>query len=267
MTTMINSILSVLLLITLFIPGESIGENIYKWKDEDGSLHFSNYIPERSNFAKGKLEGNKLDDFSNTITNNSRNAQPSTKIPLEHTVRSIFTITNGKSLGTGFFISSNGYAITCRHIIDENRDHIAILDDHKEYPVGIIATSAENDLALILVIAPFDTPFLKIRNPDTLRIDEQVYTVGSSLDRQTDIADGHFKGFRMREDTGDRVLQFSAPVDPGNSGSPLMDRNGRVVGIVSWKIVSKKGVPVFGLGFAVPSYHLLEEYGAFKGLY
>lgn len=264
---MIKGILWGLILITLFLPRESNGENIYKWKSEDGSLHFSNYLPEGIGKTKEKIDKNGLTNFFNSRINDSKKKHPAINPPLEHSVNSIFTLKNGKSIGTGFFISPKGYAITCKHIIEKTRDHIAILENHKEYPVGIIATSSENDLALIMVIAQFETPYLTIRDPNTVQIDEQVYTVGSSLNLQTDIADGRFKGFRVREDTGDKVLQFSALVNAGNSGSPLMDSNGRVIGVVSWKIISQKGVPAFGLGFAVPSHYILEEYGTFREIF
>ena len=77
---------------------------------------------------------------------------------------------------------------------------------------------------------------------------------------------GYYNGrdfYRDKENTAtkDNVVQFSAPINPGNSGGPLVDEKGKVIGVVSWKIVSQNGVPVSGVGFAVPSDYLVGEYG------
>ena len=89
---------------------------------------------------------------------------------------------------------------------------------------------------------------------------EKVYAVGSSAGFQSTITDGLFTGLRKQMTTQQRTIQFSAPVNPGNSGGPLIDENGKVIGAVSWKLLSNNGVPVTAIGFAVPSDYILDEY-------
>ncbi|MFC1867572.1 S1C family serine protease, partial [Thermodesulfobacteriota bacterium] len=158
---------------------------------------------------------------------------------------------------------SNGYAVTCKHVIEEGPNHIAILNDRNEFPIGIISTSDIHDLALILVITSPTTPYLTLRDPLTMTPGDRVFAIGSSIGLQATVTDGIFSGLRRKLPTEDRVVQFSAPINPGNSGGPLIDEKGNVIGVVSWKMISNKGIPVTGVGFAIPSGYLIEEYGAY----
>mgnify|MGYP000029008481 CR=1 FL=1 len=77
------------------------------------------------------------------------------------------------------------------------------------------------------------------------------------------VTDGVFTGFRTVEAAKGSFIQFSAPLNPGNSGGPLVDESGAVVGVVSLKFLSQQGMPVSGVGFAVPSAQIKEEYGTY----
>ena len=171
-----------------------------------------------------------------------------------------FSIKGDQNLGTAFFISSNGYAITCKHVLENDQNHIAILNDGSMYPIGIISISEKYDLALIMVIVYNKTPYLSIRDYFTVTPGERVYAIGSSLEFQANITEGVFTGLRENVSTKDNVIQFSCPTNPGNSGGPLVDEQGDLIGVVSWKIVSQNGIPVKGLGFAIPSDYMVKEY-------
>jgi S1-C subfamily serine protease len=80
---------------------------------------------------------------------------------------------------------------------------------------------------------------------------------------QATVTDGVFTGLRMPESSDHKVIQFSAPINPGNSGGPLLDEDGKVVGVVSSKYLMRDGVPLEGLGFALPSNTILETFAAF----
>ena len=89
---------------------------------------------------------------------------------------------------------------------------------------------------------------------------DKVYAVGSSVGLHSTITDGLFTGLRKQMPAEKRAVQFSAPVNPGNSGGPLIDEGGKVIGAVSWKLLSNNGLPVDGIGFAVPADYILGEY-------
>jgi S1-C subfamily serine protease len=227
---------------TILLYVDAKAGKLYKWIDEKGVTHFSDRVPEGALKLQEQIKEEDLTD-----------------IPLSKDLSDPLP----EGLGTGFFISSNGYAITCRHVIEEDRDHTAIMNDRSEFPIGVIATSDKYDLALILVITSRKTPYLITRDTLAMRPGERVFAVGSSVGLQSTVTDGVFTGLREKMSMGDRVIQFSAPINPGNSGGPLIDEEGRVIGVISWKILSKSGVSVTGLGFAVPSGYLVEEFGAY----
>ena len=243
---------------------DAMGGKLYKWVDEEGIAHFSDRIPFSPELSEDLIHEEEVKEADPIEPHEERGSvQPIN--PIEFLARCTFTIKGAQNIGTGFFISSNGYAVTCKHVVEEDQDHIAVLNDQKEFPIGVISVSDSHDLALIMVITSQKTPYPSFRDPITMDPGEQVFAIGSSAGLHATVTDGVFTALRKKMPTEDRVIQFSAPINPGNSGGPLIDGEGKVVGVVSWKIVSNKGVPVSGLGFAVPSEYLFEEYGAYMG--
>jgi serine protease Do len=198
--------------------------------------------------SSGNISGKKLYNYT------------SQENPIKKSLEAAFIIKGDQNLGTAFFISSNGYAITCKHVLENDQNHIAILNDGSRYPIGIISINEKYDLALIMVIVYKKTPYLSIRNSFTVTPGERVFAIGSSLELQTNITEGVFTGLRENISTKDNVIQFSCPTNPGNSGGPLVDEQGDLIGVVSWKIVSQNGIPVTGFGFAIPSDYMAKEY-------
>ena len=260
-----------LILFIFFLSGFncSIAGEIYKWVDENGKVHFSDRAPGNKDVKPDIILQNESVRLEDTVTISEKppKKHPEKHLnPLEYTTESTFTIKGAKSIGTGFFISPDGYAITCKHVIEDNGSYTAVLHNQEEYPISVVSTSNEYDLALILVSTIKKTPYLEFRDPFSIKPGEKVYAVGSSAGFQSTITDGLFTGLRKQAPTEKRTVQFSAPVNPGNSGGPLIDKDGKVIGAVSWKILSNKGVPVTGIGFAVPSDYILGEYrGYIKG--
>ncbi|MFC1495371.1 trypsin-like peptidase domain-containing protein [Thermodesulfobacteriota bacterium] len=233
----------------------------YKWTDEEGVVHFSDRLTDINNSSYEIIPDNKQGDTNRKKPVKSVAPPPElNKNPIEYATDCTFTVKGKKNIGTGFFISPNGYAITCKHVIENGPSHTAVLNNNEEYPIGVISISSEYDIALILVTTIKKTPFLKFRDPFTLKPGEKVYAVGSSIGLQSTVTDGLFSGQRKKMATEQRTIQFSAPVNPGNSGGPLIDKDGKVIGAISWKLLSNKGIPVTGIGFAVPSDYILKEY-------
>ncbi|MBN2063081.1 MAG: trypsin-like peptidase domain-containing protein [Deltaproteobacteria bacterium] len=255
--------LLIITIVTSVSASEVSGERLYGWVGERGVAHYSEKTQGRHNLVREIPEGINLAGFQTRDNDLESAVNPVLNNHLRDVARSTFTIKNGKNSGTGFFISSKGYAVTCRHVVKEGREHIAVLHDQSEYPVGVISASENYDLALIMVLTPLNNPFLHIRDSLLLNPGDKIYVVKGSRGLQSEIIAGVYTGMRKKEDTGDNVLQFSAPVTPGNSGGPLVNINGEVAGVVSWKIVSKKGLPVYDEVFAVPSKYVLEEYAKY----
>jgi S1-C subfamily serine protease len=234
---------------------------IYKWVDERGVVHFSDRWPDLSESSQAIVEERELttqDEKENKVESETKALARS---PIEHVANCTFTIKSSNKVGTGFLISSTGHAATCRHVIEESGELIAFMSDQKEYRITVITSSSRFDLALIQVMIPQKTSFLSLRDADDLVPGERLFAVGASAGLQATVTDGVFTAFRNVDASRSELIQFSAPVNPGNSGGPLVDENGKVVGVVSQKFLAQQGIPISGVGFAVPSTQLKEEYG------
>jgi len=257
-----GNILMQLLFLFSLADSYALGAEFYKWVGKDGVVHFSDRIPEDADTTSENLQKKVIKDSVLPTEQKPAGSPVSLQSdnPIKTTIDSTFSIKGDHGLGTGFFISSNGYAITCKHVLDGNDNLKAIMNDGNEYPIGVISVNDRYDLALIMVIIYKKTSYIAVRDPLTMTPGDRIFAVGNSLGLQATITDGIFTGVRQDTSTKDNVVQFSAPINPGNSGGPLIDDKGKVIGVVSWKIVSQHGVPVSGVGFAVPSNYISKEY-------
>jgi serine protease Do len=141
------------------------------------------------------------------------------------------------SQGTGFVISPSGHVITCAHIVGEEKGATLRIAGVR-YEADVVRTDKDRDLAL-LKIRPGHAvafPALSFRKQRALHIGEDVATIGFPLSNVLGNSARYTKG-TVSATTGykddARQVQFSAQIQPGNSGGPLFDNNGRVVGVVS----------------------------------
>ncbi len=156
--------------------------------------------------------------------------------------------------GTGFFISSDGYIVTNNHMV-ENAENVTVTTlDEKEYKAKIVGTDSNTDLAL-LKVDDKNLPFAELGDSEKLRVGEWVLAIGnpwgfehtvtagivSSKGRQLGIPDVPYQDY----------IQTDAAINRGNSGGPLVNMQGEVVGITS-NIISPSGGSI-GIGFAIPS--------------
>lgn len=248
-------------ILCVFSGAPALAGKIYKWVDERGVVHFSDHRPDLSDGTQPTVEEREVSNQDETANKVQHESKPAARSPIEHVANCTFTIKSAEKVGTGFLISSRGYAATCRHVIEGSAELIALMSDQKEYPITVIASSNRFDLAVIQIMAPQRTPFLSLRDVDDLVPGERLFVVGASAGLQATVTDGVFTAFRKIDATPSDLIQFSAPVNPGNSGGPLVDESGKVVGVVSQKFMVQQGVPISGVGFAVPSSDLKEEYG------
>ena len=229
----------------VFVSGEL---NRDKWTDKNGVVHFSDRRPENLDNLKGQVEQR---DLTTAVPGDSRLDFPEKKTapvtapvnPVAQAMNATFTIKGTENLGTGFFISSTGYAVTCRHVVEMGSGYSAILNDQSELPLQIVSMSDKYDLALIMVVNYQTITRLTPRDSDSITPGERLFAIGSSAGLQSTVTDGVYTGFRSLRSTDEKVIQFSAPINQGNSGGPLIDEKGQFVGVVSWKYMSRGGYP------------------------
>ena len=153
------------------------------------------------------------------------------------------------SVGSGFIISEDGYIITNNHVIDKASKIIVTLNDGKELTAEVVGTDERTDLALLKVQADGLKP-LTIGGSDDLQKGQWVLAIGSPFGLDSTVTAGIVSA--INRDTGDYLpfIQTDVAVNPGNSGGPLIDLSGKVVGVNS-QIISRSG-GFMGISLSIP---------------
>ena len=164
---------------------------------------------------------------------------------------------SGFSSGTGFFISADGYVITNYHVIEGGTDVTVTTHDDQEYPAEIIGYEENNDLA-VLKVEGENLPYAVIGSSTDLQVGDQVVAIGNVLSTfASSLTVGYVSGVDRVVDTDGvamNMIQTDVAINSGNSGGPLFNMQGEVVGITTAKFSgqSSSGVSIEGIGFAIP---------------
>lgn len=150
-----------------------------------------------------------------------RNVQPA--------IVSLFTPLN---TGTGFFISKDGILITSEHVVHGAEDVVVVTSTGQQLAIEKIHRCDERIDYCILQVATTDASFLPIAATESYAAGDTVATVGSANGLRYSVSTGTLSAVREYDNIGP-VLQFTAPISPGNSGGPLLNMNGEVLGIIT----------------------------------
>lgn len=160
--------------------------------------------------------------------------------------------------GSGFVISADGYILTNYHVIDGVSDITVTFSDGTSYDATLVGGEEENDIAVLKIDATGLRPVV-LGNSDALQVGEPVYAIGNPLGELTFTFTGGFvsakdRSITMSDGTIMNMIQTDAAINSGNSGGPLFDQYGQVVGIVSAKYSgsSSSEATIEGIGFAIP---------------
>ncbi|OGZ70430.1 MAG: hypothetical protein A2644_01730 [Candidatus Zambryskibacteria bacterium RIFCSPHIGHO2_01_FULL_39_63] len=160
--------------------------------------------------------------------------------------------------GSGFIISKDGYVLTSNHVVaDTTADYTVIVDPKHKYPAKVLSRNPINDIA-VLRIEGRAFPFIDLADSNKIQIGEEVVAIGNALGEFTDtISAGIVSGLsryitafggmdhQMQNLRG--LIQTDAAINPGNSGGPLVNMEGRVIGINTAMIMGAQNI-----GFAIP---------------
>lgn len=171
------------------------------------------------------------------------------------------TVKNAVS-GSGFVISSNdtsSYILTNYHVIDRVTDITVFFSDGKSYDATLVGGEEENDIAVLKIEQGGLRPVV-LGDSDAINVGENVYAIGNPLGELTFTFTGGYvsskdRAVTMSDGTVINMIQTDTAINSGNSGGPLFDKYGQVVGIVSAKLSSSGSsseASVEGLGFAIP---------------
>lgn len=183
-----------------------------------------------------------------------------------------------QSFGSGFIISQDGYVVSNYHVVEGAEKLTVITYDEQEYEAQLIGSDATNDIALLKIEAQ-GLSCVTIGSSDALAVGDQVAAVGNPLGELTSTLTVGYVSAKDRIVTTDgstiNMLQTDAAINSGNSGGPLFNMKGEVVGITTAKYsgTSSSGATIEGIGFAIPIddvYTMLEDlrdYGYITGAY
>jgi serine protease Do len=156
-----------------------------------------------------------------------------------------------QSLGSGFIISADGYILTNAHVVEGAEEVNVKLTDKREFKAKVIGTDRRTDVALIKIDAS-GLPTVRFGDPNRLKVGEWVVAIGSPFGFENTVTAGivSAKGRSLPQENFVPFIQTDVAVNPGNSGGPLFNLRGEVVGINS-QIYSRTG-GFMGLSFAIP---------------
>jgi serine protease Do len=153
--------------------------------------------------------------------------------------------------GSGFVISADGIILTNAHVVDGAKEVTVKLANHREYKAKVLGSDKSSDIA-VLKIDAHNLPFVRLGNSDQLGVGDYVLAIGEPFGLEETATAGivSAKGRSLPGDGYVPFIQTDAAVNPGNSGGPLFDANGAVVGINSQIYSSSGGYQ--GVSFAIP---------------
>nr|WP_241229816.1 Do family serine endopeptidase [Tsuneonella rigui] len=169
------------------------------------------------------------------------------------------TTREAQSLGSGFIISADGYVVTNNHVIapqgkGEVEEITVTTTDGTEYPAKLIGNDSSSDLAVLKISGPKAFPFVHFGDSSQARVGDWVIAIGNPFALGGTVTSGIVSAVYRSTGTGsayDRYIQTDASINRGNSGGPLFDMQGNVIGINN-AIFSPSGGSV-GIGFAIPA--------------
>ena len=161
----------------------------------------------------------------------------------------------GTSTGTGIIMSSDGYIITNYHVVSNARQVSVLLSGGEEYVASKVGGDETSDLMVLKIEAEGLTP-AEFGDSDDAQVGDTVVAIGDPLgiELRGTMTDGIICGISRNIDVGDRtmnLMQTNAALNSGNSGGPLVNMQGQVIGINTMKIASSY-TAVEGIGFAIP---------------
>lgn len=158
-----------------------------------------------------------------------------------------------QSLGSGFIIDPAGYVVTNNHVITKAEDITVILSDNTKLKATVVGKDPKTDLALLKVDSKTPLPFVSFGNSDNSKVGDWVIAIGNPFGLGGSVSAGIISARQRNINAGpfDDFIQTDAAINRGNSGGPMFNMDGEVIGINS-AIFSPSGGNI-GIGFAVPS--------------
>ncbi len=169
---------------------------------------------------------------------------------IEESIKSVVTIRTNVGQGTGFIIASEGYIVTNSHVLAGSSEVYALTYNQEAIEAEFIGYNKQFDIALLKIPGRYEK--LSLGNSNDIQIGEKVIAIGNPLGLQFSVSEGIVSGVhRQGPSQIEAYVQTDAALNPGNSGGPLINKQGEVIGINNFKIGGGES-----LGFALESNYI-----------
>jgi S1-C subfamily serine protease len=171
---------------------------------------------------------------------------------IENSIKAVVTIRTNVGQGTGFVISSEGYVVTNAHVLSGSRIIQVVDYQHNTLPAEFVGYDSEFDIALLKISEVNE--IIELENSNKVQVGEKVIAIGNPLGLQFSVSEGIVSAIH-REGPNEisAYIQTDAALNPGNSGGPLINKKGKVIGINNFKVGGGES-----LGFALESNYIKE---------
>ena len=178
----------------------------------------------------------------------------------ENALPSVVQIITDSGSGTGFIVDASGLVVTNRHVVEGERRVTVSFATGEEYRGNVVQRHPAIDLAYVEIDSIRTFTALTLGNSGEVRVSESVIAIGYPLGEELGVSPTVSRGIISAK--RDDYLQTDASVNPGNSGGPLLDSKGHVIGVITTRIESTEtGRPVTGIGFAIPIDTVKQDLG------
>lgn len=198
-----------------------------------------------------KILGSQIGSIDQEI--NSLKASTSSDFSgiIGNVIKSVVTVRTDVAQGSGFVIANGGYIVTNEHVMEGAQAASIITYDGQVHKVTLIGQDANMDIALLRISETGYSPLI-LENSNNVQIGDKVIAIGNPLGLQFSVSEGIVSAVNRQGTNGlNDYIQTDASLNPGNSGGPLINVNGKVVGINNFKISGSENI-----GFALESDYI-----------
>jgi len=179
---------------------------------------------------------------------------------IEDAIRGVVTIRTDISQGTGFIVDETGYVVTNAHVMEGAKAAAVLTYEGDSHSVSLIGKNDLMDIALLKIDGDFE--YLSFGNSDKVDLGENVIAIGNPLGLQFSVTEGIISAVnRPGLNDLEIYIQTDAALNPGNSGGPLIDKSGKVIGLNNFKVGGGES-----LGFALESNYVVDTVNEIYGL-